>query len=298
MLNQRSDLPLDRDAISRFLPWLIAFMVFLAVLALAGTLVLGSMAARWDRGMNGTLTVQIAPAPPDTDRGTDRGDDRTTRALKVLRATPGVARAEPIDEGRMLALLEPWLGSGGSAIDLPLPRLIDVVKEPGRTIDMAALAKRLDEVAPGASVDDHGVWLERLLRLIHTIEALSLSVVVLIGFATVGTVVFSTRTGLAIHQDVIEVLHLIGAHDSYIAKQFAGHALALGVRGGLLGLGLAVPTLLGIGSLAARLESGPLPDLSLTPTHWAVLAVLPPAVAVIAMLTARITVTRSLARML
>lgn len=294
MLNQRSDLPLERDAISRFLPWLIAFMVFLAVLAVAGTLVLGSMAARWDKGMNGTLTVQIAPAPP----GADKGTDRITRALEVLRATPGVARAEPLDEDRMLALLEPWLGTGGSAIDLPLPRLIDVVKEPDRTIDMAALAERLAEVAPGASVDDHGVWLKRLLRLIRTIEALSLSVVILIGFATVGTVVFATRTGLAIHQDVIEVLHLIGAHDSYIAKQFANHALALGVRGGLLGLGLAVPTLLGIGSLAARLEQGPLPDLSLTPAHWAVLAVLPLAVALIAMLTARITVTRSLARML
>ena len=292
MLSRRSDLPLDHDATSRFLPWLIAFMVFLAVLALAGTLVLGSMAARWDRGMSGTLTVQIAPEAPGA------GGGRTARALEVLRATPGVARAEPIDEGRMLALLEPWLGSGVGADDLPLPRLIDVLKEPGRTIDMAALAKRLAEVAPGASVDDHGVWLKRLLRLIHTIEALSLSVVILIGFATVGTVVFATRTGLAIHQDVIEVLHLIGAHDSYIAKQFASHALALGVRGGLLGLGLAVPTLLGIGSLAARMEKGTLPDLSLAPAHWAVLAVLPPVVAVIAMLTARITVTRSLARML
>ena len=123
MLGRRSDLPLDRDAISRFLPWLIAFMVFLAVLALAGSLVLGSMAARWDRGMSGTLTVQIAPSPP----GADRGADRTARALKVLRATPGVARAEPIDEGRMLALLEPWLGSGVGAVALPLPRLIDVI---------------------------------------------------------------------------------------------------------------------------------------------------------------------------
>ena len=40
MFARRSDLPLDKDALSRFLPWLIAFMVFLAVMAMAGVLVL------------------------------------------------------------------------------------------------------------------------------------------------------------------------------------------------------------------------------------------------------------------
>ncbi len=293
MWARRSDLPLDHDVLGRFLPWLIAFMVYLAALALAGMLVLNAMAARWDKGVGDTLTVQIAPADsPEKDARWMRS------ALGILRSTPGVARAQPIDEGRLMDLLEPWLGTAGAAKDLPLPRLIDVELKSGARVDAAALAKRLAAAVPGAAVDDHRVWLERLIRLIRTVEALATAVLVLIGLATAGTVVFTTRTGLAIHHEAIEVLHLIGAQDSYVARQFAGRALAMGLRGGVIGLVLAVPTLLGIGYLAARMEAALLPDVTLDPQHWAALAGLPLAVAAIAMVTARLTVMRTLARML
>ncbi len=293
MWARRSDLPLDHDALGRFLPWLIAFMVYLAALALAGMLVLNAMAARWDKGVGDTLTVQIAPADsPEKDAR------RMRSALGILRSTPGVARAQPIDEGRLMELLEPWLGTAGAAKDLPLPRLIDVELKSGARVDAAALAKRLAAAVPDAAVDDHRVWLERLIRLIRTVEALATAVLVLIGLATAGTVVFTTRTGLAIHHEAIEVLHLIGAQDSYVARQFAGRALAMGLRGGVIGLVFAVPTLLGIGYLAARMEAALLPDVTLDPQHWAALAGLPLAVAAIAMVTARLTVMRTLARML
>ncbi len=293
MWARRSDLPLDHDALGRFLPWLIAFMVYLAALALAGMLVLNAMAARWDKGVGDTLTVQIAPADsPEKDAR------RMRSALDILRSTPGVARAQPIDEGRLMELLEPWLGTAGAAKDLPLPRLIDVELKSGARVDAAALAKRLAAAVPDAAVDDHRVWLERLIRLIRTVEALATAVLVLIGLATAGTVVFTTRTGLAIHHEAIEVLHLIGAQDSYVARQFAGRALAMGLRGGVIGLVFAVPTLLGIGYLAARMEAALLPDVTLDPQHWAALAGLPLAVAAIAMVTARLTVMRTLARML
>ncbi len=293
MWARRSDLPLDHDALGRFLPWLIAFMVYLAALALAGMLVLNAMAARWDKGVGDTLTVQIAPADsPEKDAR------RMRSALGILRSTPGVARAQPIDEGRLMELLEPWLGTAGAAKDLPLPRLIDVELKSGARVDAAALAKRLAAAVPDAAVDDHRVWLERLIRLIRAVEALATAVLVLIGLATAGTVVFTTRTGLAIHHEAIEVLHLIGAQDSYVARQFAGRALAMGLRGGVIGLVFAVPTLLGIGYLAARMEAALLPDVTLDPQHWAALAGLPLAVAAIAMVTARLTVMRTLARML
>ena len=296
MLAHRSDLPLDRDALSRFLPWLIAFMVYLACLALAGMLTLGAVAERWDAGVSGTLTVQIIPSESPT--AAPKEARRIEAALEILRTTPGIAGAEVIGEGRIMALLEPWLGSIGGSGDLPLPRLIDVELKAGAEVDTAALSKRLRQAVPGATVDDHGVWLDKLVRLLRAVEILASLVLLLIGSATVGTVVFTTRTGLAIHQEAIEVLHLIGAQDSYVAKQFATRALILGLRGGIIGLVLAVPTLMGIGALAARMEAGLLPDFTLTPAHWAAMVCLPLAVALIAMLTARLTVMKSLAEML
>ena len=119
-----------------------------------------------------------------------------------------------------------------------------------------------------------------------------------ITLATTGTVVFVTRTGLAIHHESIEVLHLIGAQDSYIARQFANRALMLGLRGGLMGLILAAPTLWGIGSIAHSMYSGFFPNFSLSLVHWVILACIPMLVALIAMISARLTVMKTLTRML
>jgi cell division transport system permease protein len=292
MFAKRTDLPLDRDALSRYLPWLIAFMVYMAILALAGLLVLAALARYWDADVSGTMTVQIPPTGSVTD-----DDKRVRAAVILLLGEPAIVHAEAITEGRLMALLEPWLGTAEVSADLPLPRLVDVEVKPGADLDMAGLARRLDAAVPGATLDDHRIWLDRLVRLVRSVEALAALVLALMCSATVGTVIFTTRTGLAIHHDVIEVLHLIGAHDGYIARQFAQRALTLGLRGGLIGLALAVPTLLTIGSLARRMEAGIMPNLTLTPTHWLAIVSLPLLAAAIAMLTARLTVTRTLARM-
>jgi cell division transport system permease protein len=291
VFTRRTDLQLERDSLGRFLPWLIAFMVYLSVLAFAGMLALDDVATRWDRGISGSLTVQMV----SVDSG---GEKQATAVLKVLNSTPGISSAQFLNPDKLMVLLEPWLGSDALVAELPLPRLIDVTLETGTKINIAALERRLKAVAPGAIVDDHGVWLEHLINLIQTIKALALAVLLFIVLATIGTVIFATRTGLAIHHEAIEVLHLIGAQDSYIARQFASRALMLGLRGGLLGLMLAVPTIWGIGTLARSLQAGFLPEFSLGLPHWVVLSSLPVVVALVAMVSARLTVMKTLARML
>ena len=292
-LGRRADLPLDRDSLGRYLPFLIAFMVYLAIMALMGLAVLNALTDKWDKGVAGTLSIQIAP----TD--TPSQDAVLLQAvLRTVRATDGVASAEPLSKGRIFALLEPWLGAVSGSEELPIPALIDVKLKPGVQIDVAALSKRVSAISPGISVDDHRVWLDQLVRLLRTIEGLAALVLALITVATVGTVVFTTRTSLAVHQGAIEVLHLIGAQDVYVAGQFAHRALVLGLKGGFLGLLLAAPTLWGIRALAEQMDSGLIPEFNMTMVHWSALVFLPIIVALIAMLTARVTVMRNLGRML
>ncbi|MDP6176140.1 MAG: cell division protein, partial [Rhodospirillales bacterium] len=168
MFARRSDLPLDKDTLSQFLPWLIAFMVFLAVMAMAGVLVLNTVAARWDRGVSGTLTVQIIPAENPVD-----DDARLQAILKILTETPEIERFETLADDKLLALLEPWLGTGAGAKDLPLPRMVDVELKPAAKLDVEALSRRMEARVPGVSIDDHSIWLNRLVRLIRTIEGLA-----------------------------------------------------------------------------------------------------------------------------
>ena len=76
MILKRTDLPLYQDSHSRFLPWLVAFMIFLAVFGLASIIVLKEVAKRWDRGVSGTISVQIPAAA-------EASDDEKTKARRV-----------------------------------------------------------------------------------------------------------------------------------------------------------------------------------------------------------------------
>ena len=222
---------------------------------------------------------------------------RVARAIALIEATPGVARVEELATDRLARLLEPWLGSGDLIRELPLPRLIDVELVPGGGFDTAALARRLEAEVPGASLDDHGAWLDDLKALARSIEGVALAIVALIGAAGVATVVFVTRTGLAVHHEVVEVLHLVGAENAYVAKQFQSHALILSLKGGVVGTVLAVVSILALGYLGARVEVALLPKLSLGLWGWLGIAIVPLVAAAIATLTAYVTVTRSLSRM-
>ena len=146
-------------------------------------------------------------------------------------------------------------------------------------------------------MDDHQRWLSRLLDLAQAVEVMALVVVVLVVLAASIMVAFVTRMGLADHEQAIELLHLIGAQDSYVARQFQSHALSFGLRGGLIGLLCALPTLYLARLLLERVGSGLLPELGWRPYEWSLFILLPVAAALVTMVTARVTVLRTLTRL-
>jgi len=295
MIGRRSDLPVRGDPGSRFLPLLVAMMVFLSSIGVAAAFVLGGVVSRWDRDVSGTLTIQVAPVPGEA--GDILTEERVRLAVDLMRRTSGILSARALDKKQTLALLEPWLGNTDVVRDLPLPRLIDVSLDPDSRLNLVDLGDKLSRAVPGASLDDHRVWLSRLITLSKTTQWLSIGIVVLIGGVTSATVVYATRTGLDVHRDVIEVLHLIGAHDDYIARQFADRAFALGFAGGLIGLALAVPTLSTLGWATRNMEGGFLPQLSLPLSGYLVIGLLPLIAAALSMVTARLTVHGTLSRL-
>jgi cell division transport system permease protein len=288
------DIPLRRDGTARFLPWLIAPTVYLAAIAIAFMLALNGTLAEWDRGLAGTMTVELPP--------TASGDATVKAVVTLLRGTTGIAGATPLDRAAEGKLLQPFLGTAITPEELDLPRLIDVRVAAGSTLDLAALKTKLAAAAPGAVLDDHQQWLDRLYALALSVEAAGLVIVAMVSAASVLTVIFTTRAGLAVHRDVIELLHMIGARDGYVAHQFEREALRLGFAGGVGGLILAVVTIWGLGHAAAAVsvfgeEAALLPDLHLVAWQWSALALLPVAAGLAAMVTARITVLRALARL-
>lgn len=294
----RHTLPLTEDPGRRFVPWLIALVVFLAALALGGLMSLADAAAKWDRGLVGTMTVQV----PDLGRADDAGRaaqaKRVEAAVKALKGTAGIASVRALNTKENAALLEPWLGAGAFIASLPLPALIDVRLDAGARINVAGLADLLSSEVPGTIVDDHRRWTDRLVTILRAVEALAIAVVALVTLAAVGTVVFATKSALAVHAETIELLHIIGAEDGVIAQTFARQALMLGLKGGAIGLTGATLAGAGIAFAFARLPAGLLPRLALSPLEGLLLILVPLAVAGIAAMTARLTVLADLKRML
>ncbi|MDY0873509.1 cell division protein FtsX [Dongia rigui] len=303
MLGLRTDLPLDRDAAARFLPWILGFMVYLAALAVGSALVVDRLSAHWQSGLTGNLTVEV---PFTDDVSVTQRSEILDKVIDLLSATPGVAGTTLLDDREIARLLEPWLGPEASELDIPLPAMIAVTLREDAALDQGQLQRDLTAIQSGAKVDAHDDWIADALQFLRGLKLLAALLTGLVLTATALTIVFVTRTGLSIHRNVIEVVHLIGAPDAYIAGQFQAQSLRLGLLGGIVGTLLAAGTIVGAdrllqsaGSFAGANETGTVDlslDLQLLPWQWGIVALLPVATALIAMITARWTVLRSLAR--
>ena len=301
MLRMRSDLPLNRDASSRFLPWIIGFMVYLCALSVAAALLVDRLSDHWRQGLVGNLTVELPFAP---GLGVAARAELLDRAVDIVTSTPGITGAAVLDDAQIADLLRPWLGVDAGTLDIPLPTMIAVTRHPEAPINLGDLQRRLEAASPGARVEDHGEWIDDALSFLRSLQFLAAALSALALAVAAMTVIFVTRTGLAIHRNVIEIVHVIGAPDAYIAQQFQAHSLRLGIYGGMIGVTLAALTILGLDRLMGAGSGGAVTDASmaldfrLLPWQWGLLALLPLAVALIAMITARLTVIRTLGRLL
>jgi cell division transport system permease protein len=247
----RYETPLvPRNSIAgRSLIAVLAIMTFLASLTSGGVILVTQAANEWQSDVSHEVTIQIVPAS-----GRDAEAD-VARATSVARDLAGIAEVRPYSREESAKLLEPWLGTGLSLTDLPVPRLIVVKIARGATPDLPQLRKMLAEQVPGAMLDDHRGWIDRMRVMSGTAVGIGISLVLLMVAATVLSVTFATRGAMAANRNVIEVLHFVGAKNGYIASNFQRHFLLLGFEGGGIGGGAAI-ALFALAALLNRWLSG------------------------------------------
>lgn len=274
------------------MPWVIAIMMFLTVLAAAAGMGLASAAARLDDQIGGRVTIQIVEANPAARAA------QAEAAAAALRGQPGVVAVRPVPEEEINRLLVPWLGESGIAEDIPIPALIDVDLTPEGHDQLARLTRAVTAAAPAARVDDNGQWLAPLASLIGALKWLAAGLVLLMVGATAATVVLAARAALDMHRATIEVLHLMGATDVQVARLFQRRIALDALFGGLIGFILAALVLIGIGQRVSALGSELLGSANVPPPAWGILVSLPLFGVLLAMLVARLTILRALGRML
>ena len=205
-----------------------AAMAFLAVFALALSLASGRLATRWSDELARSATLRLsAPA--------EQKAEQTAAALRILTQTPGVARARALSAEEQAALLAPWFGADLPLEDLPVPQLIEIIEDDSG-YDAAGLRLRLTAELPGAVLDDHTRWRRPLVEAANSLRRLGLIAVLLIGGATAAMITLAANAALAANAQVIEVLRLVGARDSYIAQAFVRRFTLRALSGAALGM--------------------------------------------------------------
>jgi cell division transport system permease protein len=268
-----------------------AVMSYLACLAIGALILVERAVTNWTSALSQEMTIQVAHV---------RGQD-VAAAVDAARAIaqdfPGVREAVVLPEEAGAKLLEPWLGTR-TLEGLPVPRLIRVVMDPASSPDLQALEQALSQVK-GARLDTHRKWEAELTRMARALSVLSYTILLLISVSAVAIVIFATRAVLQANRPIVDLLHLVGARDSYIARQIDGRFLRTGMLSGLIGVGMGLLSflLLGLsgGSGVAAASHSLLfaaPDVAIW--SYAFLFMVPVAATLICLITARITLMRRL----
>lgn len=275
------------------MPWVIAIMVALTVIAAAAGLALSNTARSASDALSGGATIQVVEAnPAERDR-------QAREAARVVQAMPGVAEVRMVSQDEIHRLIEPWLGVRIGDEEIPVPALVDVRwTGPISGEKLGQMRHRLRQVAPAARVDAQSTWLKPVFSAIDSLQWLAAALIALLGAALAAAVLLAVRTALGTNRDTIEIVHLLGGTDSQIARIFQRSIGFDATGGGTVGFGLGLLVVLVLGQRLDGLGAGLVSAGALGPLDWVLLALVPVGAVFLAILTARLTVMRALKRML
>jgi len=218
----------EKSVAGRTLLLMITIMGFLSAVTLGGVVLVQKSAIAWSADVGRELTIQLRPVQGEVMESNLR------TAVSLAEATPGVASARALTLEESQQLLQPWLGAGLDLTAIEIPRLVVVQLSDPVDADLPGLTRNLEAIE-GASLDTHAAWRQQLNTMAGTIVLSGLLVLVLIGAATVLAIIFATRGAMATNREIVDVLHYIGASNHFIAGEFQGRFLSIGLQGGLLG---------------------------------------------------------------
>jgi cell division transport system permease protein len=275
------------------IPWVIAILIALVVIAAAGGLALRNLATTAEADLSAALTVQVIEPNPDLRA------ERGAAAVDVLTGLDGVQAVRLVPEAELAALLEPWLGEAAASGDVPIPALIDVeLTGQAGPAAIARIEAALAAKVPGARVDANSDWLRPVYRVLAAVQWLALGLIALVALATAAAVWLAARNAFSNARDTVEIIHLLGATDSQISAVFLRTVLREAAFGAAVGTALGIGAVWLLGQQFAALDSGMAGGGGLASADWLVIAAVPLAGVLIALLTARITIALALKDML
>lgn len=261
-------------------PWVVAIMTFSIMLIAATGLALANTAGVLSRAIEARYALEVPG-----------GGANLNALVATVRSTRGVVSAEAVPESQMRETLKKWLGPEADNAELPVPALIHFDVRSG--VDLSALQRRAQAIAPGARIVAHRDSVSPLLHSLTLLQLVAFGLVLLLSAAAAAAVVLAARGALDTHRFTIEVMHGIGATDVQVTHLFqrkiAIDAFIGSVAGGIAAA-LVLALLAGGAAFVGQLTGG----AGLGPTDFLILALLPFALTALATWVARAAVLKAL----
>lgn len=275
------------------IPWVIAILIALVVIAAAGGLSLRNLAENARADLSDAVTVQIIEA------NAERRDQLADQAASIVAGEPLVKSVRIVPHAELKALLEPWLGTAASSEEIPIPALIDVeLSRSASSEEVAQLQAALDQAVPAARVDAQSGWLSPVYDALAALQYLALALIALVAFATAAAVWLAARNAFTNHRETVEVIHLLGGTDAQVTRIFQRSVVRDATFGALIGLLLGLGAVWLLGQQFAALDSGMISGGGLGWPDWLAIAAIPVCGVLLALVTARATIKLALKAML
>jgi len=296
---RKNEITSEDEETSTFMYVLSSIYMYLFVVVLAIVMAINAMAGNWEKDIMGSITVQIIPVE-DENKHIDENKtlEQQNKVLQFMENLSSVASVKILDADTVEKLMKPWLGDRVDISALPIPALLDVKLKPGADINYDEITRGLGMVSSNASIDNHRLWLNRLLKFASSLKNIALAVLFMVVVICAFSIYYSSKTSLEIHSDTIEILHIIGAKDDYIAQQYAKNFAKIGLFSGILGLLAAIPCIYLVGKYGISTGSGLISGARLSGLSWGIIMITPLFSCLYSMGTSYLTVKKSLEKML
>ena len=274
------------------IPWVIAILIALVVIAAAGGLALRNLAETARADISNAVAIQVLEPNPEL-----RGE-RVESIVAVLERDDLVRTLRVVPEDELSQLLEPWLGAGAASEDIPIPALIDVeLSRPASPEEIARLQDALGVAVPNVRVDAQSAWLAPVYGALAALQYLALGLIALLALATAAAVWLAARSAFATHRETVEIVHLLGGTDAQILRVFQRAAVRDAAFGGIVGLALGSLAVWLLGQQFAALDSGLVSGGGFGWIDWAILLFIPVVGVLLAFVTGRMTIAFALRSM-
>ena len=296
---RRKEIPLDDEETSFFVYVLNSIYAYLFIIVLAIVMAVSSMANNWEKDIMGALTVQIIPIEDENKHiDTEKTLEQQNKVLQFMENVSGVKSVRVLSSEDIEKLMTPWLGNKVDISELPIPALLDVGLKDDGSINYDEVTRGLKQITPNATIDNHRLWLNRLLKFASSLKHTALLVLLMVAGICALSIYYSTRTSLWINRESLEILHVVGASDKYIAKQYALNYAKIGFFAGIVGLMVAIPCIILVGKYGISTGSGLISGAKLSVLAWVLIMITPLLSCAYSMFTSYITVRKSLEKMI